>query len=220
VQQAISLALTRHLTTSLARPREAGLDKRVTSDRPAGADAARDADDLIERIARVADREAFAELFRRFAPRIKSYLRRLGCETGQAEELTQETMVMVWRRATMFDRRRASASTWLFTIARNKRIDLLRRERRPEIDPTDPALVPDPAPSAEEPLLLRQRAGRLAAALAELPHEQAELIRLAYFDEHSQSAIAEARRMPLGTVKSRLRLAISRLRRSLEEGEA
>ena len=220
MQQAISLALSRHPTTSLARPRQAGLDNRVTSDRPAGADAARDADDLIERIARVADREAFAELFRRFAPRIKSYLKRLGCETGQAEELTQETMVMVWRRAAMFDRRRASASTWLFTIARNKRIDLLRRERRPEIDPTDPALVPDPAPSAEEPLLLRQRAGRLAAALAELPHEQAELIRLAYFDEHSQSAIAEARRLPLGTVKSRLRLALSRLRRSLEESEA
>ena len=220
MQQAISLALSGHPTTSLARRREAGLDTRVTSDRPAGADAARDTDDLIERIARVADREAFAELFRRFAPRIKSYLKRLGCETGQAEELTQETMVMVWRRAAMFDRRRASASTWLFTIARNKRIDALRRERRQEIDPTDPALVPDPAPSAEEPLLLRQRAGRLAAALAELPREQAELIHLTYFDEHSQSAIAEARRLPLGTVKSRLRLALSRLRRSLEEGEA
>ena len=220
MQQAISLALSGHPSTSLARRREAGLDKRVTSDRPAGADAARDADDLIERVARVADREAFAELFRRFAPRIKSYLKRLGCETGQAEELTQETMVMVWRRAAMFDRRRASASTWLFTIARNKRIDALRRERRPEIDPTDPALVPDSAPSAEEPLLLRQRTGRLAAALAELPREQADLIRLAYFDEHSQSAIAEARRLPLGTVKSRLRLALSRLRRSLEEGEA
>ena len=220
MQQAISLALSGHPTTSLARRREAGLDTRVTSDRPAGADAARDTDDLIERIARVADREAFAELFRRFAPRIKSYLKRLGCETGQAEELTQETMVMVWRRAAMFDRRRASASTWLFTIARNKRIDALRRERRAEIDPTDPALVPDSTPSAEEPLLLRQRAGRLAAALAELPREQAELIHLAYFDEHSQSAIAEARRLPLGTVKSRLRLALSRLRRSLEEGEA
>ena len=220
MQQAISLALSGHPTTSLARLRQAGLDSRVTSDRPAGADAARDADDLVERIARVADREAFAELFRRFAPRIKSYLKRLGCETGQAEELTQETMVMVWRRAAMFDRRRASASTWLFTIARNKRIDALRRERRPEIDPTDPALVPDPAPSAEEPLLLRQRSGRLAAALAELPREQAELIRLAYFDDRSQSAIAESRRLPLGTVKSRLRLALSRLRRSLEEGEA
>lgn len=220
MQQAISLRPDGRLTTSLARPRAAGLDSRVTSQRPAGADAARDADDLIERIARVADREAFAELFRRFAPRIKSYLRRLGCETGQAEELTQETMVMVWRRATMFDRRRASAATWLFTIARNKRIDALRHERRPEIDPTDPALVPGPAPSAEEPLLLRQRAGKLAAALAELPREQADLVRLAYFDDRSQSAIAEERRLPLGTVKSRLRLALARLRRSLEEGEA
>jgi RNA polymerase sigma-70 factor (ECF subfamily) len=192
----------------------------VTSDRPAGADLASDADDLIERIGQAADRQAFAELFRRFAPRIKSYLKRLGCETGQAEELTQETMVMVWRRAQMFDRRRAGAATWLFTIARNKRIDALRRERRPEIDLGDPALVRDPAPSAEEPLLLRQRAGRLAAALAELPPEQAELVRLAYFDERSQSTIAAERRLPLGTVKSRLRLALLRLRRSLEETEA
>ena len=192
----------------------------MTSDRPVGADAARDADDLIERIARVADREAFAELFRRFAPRIKSYLKRLGCETGQAEELTQETMVMVWRRAAMFDRSRAGAATWLFTIARNKRIDALRHERRPEFDPSDPALLPDPEPSTEEPLLVRQREQRLAEAMAKLPREQADLIRLAYFEDLSQSAIASERRLPLGTVKSRLRLALTHLRRNLEGREA
>jgi len=192
----------------------------VISNSPAVAEAVREASLLLARVAEAGDREAFAELFRRFAPRIKSYLRRLGCESGAAEELTQETMVMVWRRAASFDPARASVATWIFTIARNKRIDALRRERRPEIDPADPALVPDPAPSAEEPLLGRERERRLAAALAALPDDQADLIRLAYFDDRSQSAIAEERRLPLGTVKSRMRLALQRLRRALEEGEA
>ncbi len=182
---------------------------------PAGEESA---EDLIERVARSGDREAFARLFRRFAPRVKSYLRRLGCDPGQAEELAQETMVMVWRRAASFDRGRAGASTWLFTIARNKRIDALRRERRPELDPDDPALVPDPVPSAETPLLARDRGRRLATALAGLPPEQAELIRLAYFDDQSQSEIAAGRQLPLGTVKSRLRLALARLRRALDDG--
>ena len=218
MHQAISLALPGR--PSLARLREPGLESRVTYGRPDSADLASDADDLIERIARAADRDAFAELFRRFAPRIKSYLKRLGCETGQAEELTQETMVMVWRRAAMFDRTRAGAATWLFTIARNKRIDALRHERRPEFDPSDPALLPDPEPSAEEPLLARQRERQLAEAMAKLPREQADLIRLAYFEDLSQSAIASERRLPLGTVKSRLRLALTHLRRNLEGREA
>jgi RNA polymerase sigma factor (sigma-70 family) len=184
---------------------------------PEGSGPGGAAETLIERVAGSADREAFAELFRRFAPKIKAYLRRLGCEQAQADELVQETMVMVWRRADSFDRARAGASTWLFTIARNKRIDALRRERRPEFDPSDPALVPDPAPAADEPLIIRDRGRRLAEAMALLPPEQAELIRLAYFDDRSQSDIAADRRLPLGTVKSRLRLALARLRRSLED---
>jgi RNA polymerase sigma factor (sigma-70 family) len=175
------------------------------------------AEALIERVAANADREAFAELFRRFAPKIKAYLRRIGCAQAEADELVQETMVMVWRRADSFDRARAGASTWLFTIARNKRIDALRRERRPEFDPADPALAPDPAPAADGALMIRDRGRRLAEAMALLPPEQAELIRLAYFDDRSQSDIAADRRLPLGTVKSRLRLALARLRRSLEE---
>jgi RNA polymerase sigma factor (sigma-70 family) len=124
------------------------------------------ADELIGRIARRADRAAFAELFRLFAPRLKSYLMRQGCDFSLAEELMQETMVMVWRRAASFEPRRASATTWLFTIARNKRIDSLRRQRRPEIDLADPALVPDPGPSADEPVLANERGRRLAEALA------------------------------------------------------
>jgi len=191
----------------------------VTRDRPAELQDANPADALIERVARSADRAAFAELFRLFAPRLKSYLMRQGCDFALAEELMQETMVIVWRRAASFDRRRAGAATWLFTIARNKRIDALRRQPRPEIDLGDPALTPDPEPSAEQPLLARERDRRLAQALATLPEEQAAVIRLAYFQDRAQSEIAAETRLPLGTVKSRLRLALARLRRALEEFE-
>jgi RNA polymerase sigma-70 factor (ECF subfamily) len=195
------------------------LDNPVTGDRPAQVQDASPADELIERVARTADRAAFAELFRLFAPRLKSYLMRQGCDFALAEELMQETMVMIWRRAASFDRSRAGVAAWVFTIARNKRIDALRRQRRPEIDLGDPALVPDPAPSAEEPVLAHERGRRLAQALATLPKEQALLIRLAYFDDRAQSDIAAETRLPLGTVKSRLRLALVKLRRALEELE-
>jgi len=181
--------------------------------------AADGADDLIVRIARKSDRAAFAELFRQFAPRLKSYLMRRGCDFAEAEELMQETMIMVWRRAASFDPARASLATWLFTIARNKRIDALRRRHRPEIDPADPALVPDPAPDEEVRLLAQQRGQRLAQALATLPAEQAALVRLAYFDERAQSEIAAETMLPLGTVKSRLRLALVKLRRAFEDFE-
>ena len=181
--------------------------------------AADGTDELIVRIARKADRAAFAELFRQFAPRLKSYLMRRGCDFAEAEELMQETMIMVWRRAASFDPARASVATWLFTIARNKRIDALRRQHRPEIDPADPALVPDGAPDEEVRLLAQQRGHRLAQALASLPPEQAALVRLAYFDERAQSEIAAETKLPLGTVKSRLRLALVKLRRAFEDFE-
>ena len=196
-----------------------GLDIPVTRDRPAEVNQVSSADELIRRVARQADRAAFAELFRLFAPRLKSYLMRQGCDFASAEELMQETMIMVWRRAASFDPSRAGVATWLFTIARNKRIDALRRERRPEIDLADPALVPDPGPLPDEPVLAHERGRRLAEALGSLPKEQAALIRLAYFDDRAQSDIAAATSLPLGTVKSRLRLALAKLRRALEEFE-
>jgi DNA-directed RNA polymerase specialized sigma24 family protein len=141
----------------LARFPILGLDAPVTRDRPAQVQTASPADELIERVARTADRAAFAGLFRLFAPRLKSYLIRQGCDIALAEELMQETMVMVWRRAASFDRRRAGVATWVFTIARNKRTDALRRQRRPEIDLEDPALAPDPPPSTEESVLAHER---------------------------------------------------------------
>ena len=172
---------------------------------------------LVERIAEDRDRRAFGTLFAYYAPRIKAYLRRLGAEDTLAEELAQEAMLTVWRRAHLFDRRQAGVGTWIFTIARNKRIDAIRRERRPEVDPHDPALVPAAEPSADKAVEDDQRAVRLRDAIAALPEEQAMLLRLSYYDEKSHSVIAEELSLPLGTVKSRLRLALGRLRSMLED---
>ncbi|MFO1060961.1 MAG: sigma-70 family RNA polymerase sigma factor [Dongiaceae bacterium] len=171
---------------------------------------------MIEAIARERDRSAFAALFRHFGPRIKAYLTRQGCDGATAEELVQETMVTLWRRADSFDPALSGAATWVFTIARNKRIDRLRRERRPELDPDDPIFVVDET-GVEATAIGREGGERLRRAVAALPREQAELVRLAYFEDNPHSAIAARLGLPLGTVKSRLRLALARLRRVVEE---
>lgn len=177
----------------------------------------RQPNDLLLAVARDRDRAAFAELFRHFAPRLKAYLTRLGAEGALADELVQEAMLTVWRRADGFDPAQASAATWIFTIARNRRIDGLRRESRPEVDPEDPALVPAPPEAADTLIEAAQETGRLQSAISDLPAEQAELLRLAYYEDQPHSAIAERTGLPLGTVKSRLRLALGRLRKALVE---
>ena len=176
-------------------------------------------EEMIEAIARDQSRAAFAGLFEHFAPRLKSYVMRLGADERAAEEVVQETMLMVWRKAASFDARLAAASTWVFTIARNKRIDRIRREHRPEIDPDDPALVGVPPELADMSLQRQQHGARLRAALAALPEEQASLVRSAFFDDKSHREIASEQSLPLGTVKSRIRLALGRLRRELEDLE-
>jgi len=174
----------------------------------------------MQAVAQARDRPAFAALFRHFAPRIKGYLVRSGCVEGLAEELTQETMVALWRRAASFDPSRARLSTWVFTIARNLRIDHYRRGpgRLPLEDagwdadqqPVDLELAPD------EQALAVQREQGVRAALAALPAEQAEVLVLSYFEEEPHARIAERLGIPLGTVKSRIRLAVAQLRRHLE----
>jgi RNA polymerase sigma factor (sigma-70 family) len=173
-------------------------------------------DDLIARVARHQDRGAFAALFEHFAPRVSAYLTRLGADDGSAQELAQEVMLAVWRRAASFNPALASVSTWIFTIARNKRIDRLRRERHPELDPDDPALAPDPAVGADVALDHAETNRRLSRAIGNLPEEQARLLRMAYFEDKSHRAIAAETKLPLGTVKSRIRLALGRLRAALE----
>ncbi|WP_394021585.1 sigma-70 family RNA polymerase sigma factor [Xanthobacter pseudotagetidis] len=187
----------------------------MTVPSPAGGGA--DFDGLILAIARDADRSAFADLFRHFAPRLKAYLVRTGLPANAAEELAQETMLAVWRKASYFDPARAGAATWIFTIARNLRIDLLRRERhRSTLDAgTDGEPVDET--SGETMLMTAERAARVRAALSALSEEQAAIVRLSFFQEKPHSAIARELGIPLGTAKSRVRLALARLRVLLED---
>lgn len=166
---------------------------------------------LIVAIARNGDRRAFAALFGYFAPRVKSYMLRLGAAPEAAEELAQETLLSVWRKAALFDPSRAGASTWIFAIARNLRIDAIRRERRPKIE-DDPTDTPEAEPGADTLVESVERDARLRDAIATLPADQAEVVRLSYFQDKPHSEIARDLDLPLGTVKSRLRLALQRLR--------
>ncbi len=161
------------------------------------------------------DRDAFAALFGHFAPRVKSYLLRLGADPVTAEDLAQETMLAVWRKAAQFDPVKADASTWIFTIARNLRIDALRRERHPEIGETDPSLVPEALPAADDMLQAAEIQARLRLSLNELPDAEAEVVRLSFFADKSHREIERELGIPLGTVKSRLRLAMRRIRAAL-----
>ncbi|HEY5288626.1 MAG TPA: sigma-70 family RNA polymerase sigma factor [Caulobacteraceae bacterium] len=169
---------------------------------------------LIRAIAERGDREAFAGLFNHFAPRVKSYLMRMGTAPEAAEELAQETLLSVWRRAGAFDPSRAAASTWVFAIARNLRIDLARRERRPL---PGEQVAPEETPRPDAGLEAFQDERRVAMAMAALPAEQARVVRLAFFSDKPHSEIADDLCLPLGTVKSRIRLAMAKLRILLEE---
>jgi RNA polymerase sigma-70 factor (ECF subfamily) len=170
---------------------------------------------LLVDVAMRRDRAAFETLFVHFGPRVKSYLLRLGAGATLADDLAQEAMLTMWRKAQLFDPAKASASTWIFTIARNLRIDAIRRERRPEFDPNDPAFVPDEEPLADARMMRDDENTRLRAALAKLSTEQAQVIQMSFFSEKSHSQIAKELRLPLGTVKSRLRLAMARIKDAL-----
>jgi RNA polymerase sigma factor (sigma-70 family) len=176
-------------------------------------------DELLVRVGRDRDKSAFAELFDYFAPRVKSFLLRLGTDMSLAEEIAQEAMIMVWRRAETYDPRQSAASTWIFTIARNKRIDRLRRENRPLPDMTDPAVMPESIETGEIQVARMQQEKKIRHALKNLPEEQAKMIFSAYYEEKSHREIAEESGVALGTVKSRIRLALNRLRAHINEDE-
>ena len=176
-------------------------------------------DELLVRVGRDRDKSAFAELFDYFAPRVKSFLLRFGTDMSLAEEIAQEAMIMVWRRAETYDPRQSAASTWIFTIARNKRIDRLRRENRPLPDMTDPAVMPESIETGEIQVARMQQEKKIRHALKNLPEEQAKMIFSAYYEEKSHREIAEESGVALGTVKSRIRLALNRLRAQIDEDE-
>ncbi len=193
----------------------------VRSSRPKGnlvkvAEATRPAPDWVPEMEAVRDRKdqrAFKALFGHFAPRVKAFLMKGGASADIAEDVAQEVMATLWRKAHLFDPARASVSTWVFTIARNKRIDLIRKERRPE--PEDLPWGPEAEPDQDEALALQEDCERLGEALAALPEKQKDLIRRAYFGDLTHREIAEQTGLPLGTIKSRIRLALDRLRHAM-----
>ncbi|SHM91216.1 sigma-70 family RNA polymerase sigma factor [Roseibium suaedae] len=176
--------------------------------------------ELITKVAAVRDKAAFAELFDFFAPRLKGYLMQQGADAHTAEEIAQDVMVTLWRKADLFDPAKASASTWLYRIARNRRIDKLRRQKSAELDPEDPSLHPSEEPDVAVEMDARVREERVREAMTSLPSEQADVVRLAFFKGLSHSEIAGEIGLPLGTVKSRIRLAFARLRQVLEADSA
>ncbi len=168
---------------------------------------------LVLRVRDHQDKAAFAALFRHFAPRVKAFLMKSGADAALAEECAQDVMATLWQKSHLFDPARASVATWVFTIARNRRIDALRKSRRPE--PEDLPWGAEPEPDQADVLQTQQDTEKLGAALALLPAKQRALIERAYYGDLSHSEIATETGLPLGTIKSRIRLALDKLRQQL-----
>jgi RNA polymerase sigma-70 factor (ECF subfamily) len=173
--------------------------------------------DLLHRVAANGDTEAFRALFQTYAPRVKAYMLRQGADAATAEELAQETLLTVWRKAALYSDDKGSATTWIFTIARNLRIDRLRKEVAWQPLPEDNDEQPSPDPTPDEVLSEHQRRDRVQQVLGDLTPDQSEVVQLSYVEGLSHSEIAARLGLPLGTVKSRMRLAYQKIRGALED---
>lgn len=172
---------------------------------------------LIAKVAADRDRYAFKLLFAHFGPRVKAVMMKSGADHALAEDLVQDVMMTVWRKVELYAPERGTVSTWIFTIARNARIDRLRRTSSRPYDDIDELELPSGDKNAEDETLAAQQAGRIAEAMNDLPDEQRKIIELAYMHGMAQSGIAEKLELPLGTVKSRMRLAYAKLKAQLED---
>jgi len=171
--------------------------------------------ELLADIGRTQNKDSFIILFNHFAPRIKSFLIKAGLNSESADELAQETMLTIWHKSGNYDPKQSAASTWIFTIARNKRIDLLRKIGRNHItsfDDTHEATIQDEAPSPHEITANTEEQNKLSAAIKKLPEDQLSLIKKSFFEFKSHATISQETGIPLGTVKSRIRLALEKLR--------
>ena len=180
-----------------------------------GSSVANKMTNLLSLVGRNHDVTAFQSIFSHFAPRIKAFVMRGNPDVQMADDIVQETMTNVWLKAVQFDPDKAAASTWIFTIARNAKIDRLRKTKRPEVVDEDLTLIPDLTPQADELVSINENAKRLRSFLRSLPKEQEKILHLAFYEEKSHHEISEILKLPLGTVKSRIRLAINRLRSEL-----
>lgn len=173
--------------------------------------------DLLQKVAQSRDVEAFRKLFELYGPRVKSYMMRQGADATTAEDLAQETLLTVWRKAQLYSDEKGSATTWIFTIARNLRIDRLRREVSWQPLPENRDEEASDGPSPEEEVTERERRDKVRAVLATLPPDQSEVVTLSYVEGLSHSEIAERLGLPLGTVKSRMRLAYQKVKEAVED---
>ncbi len=221
MQTLVSNAATEKMPVTFAVRRNAVVPKLLKAKRGGKQILKKESlEDLTECLLEVGSRrsvQAFETLFTHYGPRIRAFMIKRGADKALAEELMQETMMQIWYKAALFDPARGSVSSWTFTVARNVRIDAYRKSKRPEFDPNDPAFVPEDVQPADRELEARDDASRLRMALSKLPPEQSKLLELSFFEEISHSSIAERMNLPLGTVKSRIRLAFSRLRDALGE---
>ena len=175
--------------------------------------------DLIRRVGSDGDREAFTRLFEHFAPRIKGFMLKAGCGADEAEEVAQDTLIAVWRKAGQFDPSTTGVAAWIFTIARNLRIDSVRRIARigPSSQDTELADAPDSAESADIMISRAEDVSRVEAAVGRLSADQSKVIQLSFIEERPHPEIARLLGIPLGTVKSRIRLAMNHLKDLLDE---
>ncbi len=176
-------------------------------------------DDLsqcIENVANNQDKQAFNIIFKHFAPRLKSFLIKAGSTDTQAEGVIQEVMIAVWTKSGSYDKNKSSASTWIYTIARNKRIDKLRKEKRHFLSESDEGLEIPVKSTQEKEIFSSQIASNIKRYMSNLPEEQSKLLRLSYFYDKTHVDIANELKIPLGTVKSRIRLALTKMRHLVE----
>ena len=173
--------------------------------------------ELLHKVAATRDPRAFEELFQAYGPRVKAYLIRHGADAATAEELAQETLLSVWRTAALYVPERGGAATWIYTIARNLRIDRLRREVPWQQYVEEDHEETDDSPLPDEQVASGQVSSRVLVALDGLPADQLAVVRLSYLDGLSHSEIAEQLSLPLGTVKSRMRLAFQKMRDAFED---
>ena len=170
---------------------------------------------LIVAIASRHDRSAFKSLFEFYAPRIKTWLIRRGATPDLAEEIAQDALLTIWKKAALFDPDRATAAAWIFTIARNLRIDKARRDNRERLNAIYDSQIVDEAERPDDIFDADEAGERVRAAMAALSTEQMRVVQLSFFEGRAHGDIAQALSIPLGTVKSRLRLAMRTLRQKL-----
>jgi len=197
------------------KPKNEGVIAAQTASRkPVEAGVEPDFNALLLDVAENRDKGSFIKLYEHFAPRIKSFLMRGGTTSEEADELAQETMLSVWHKAGSFKPEKAAASTWIYTIARNKKIDALRKAGRRETALPEHFSVVDDGPGQGDMLYSTQEREMISTALDSLPKEQSDLLEKSFFEHKSHSEIAKETGLPLGTIKSRIRLALQKLQQN------